>query len=305
MEGTELLVTRFPSGRLFIVVILSALFPALCPSTAVAQGSIFGEVTNADAGIPAEGDISFFGYLDDTDEEIRIESSIGAGFDAGNWFDDFQNYLTEGPGNPYDYHFYNHVNNQGYVLSGLIPDNSFQQENVTLAPVGWPSAPENFTGEAPTPFQVVLHWADMADISYHLYRRDASSDGSFFRIDDPSGSLAGPGLSDSFYVDNSVDSLGAYDYLIIPQDLSGDLGPHSAIVTVDIFNTFFIVGDSNRDGLVNVGDAAYTLNYIFREGPPPSPYEAGDANCDILVNVGDVVFTINYIFREGPPPSCP
>ena len=30
------------------------------------------------------------------------------GYDAGNWFDDFQNYLTEAPGNPYDYHFFNH-----------------------------------------------------------------------------------------------------------------------------------------------------------------------------------------------------
>ena len=67
-------------------------------SPAFAQGSIYGTVANADLSTPTNGEISFFGYLDDTDEEIRIESSVGAGYDAGNWFDDFQNYLTEAPG---------------------------------------------------------------------------------------------------------------------------------------------------------------------------------------------------------------
>ena len=87
-------------------------------NSAWAQGSIFGTVTNTNASIPANGDISFVGYLNDADEEIRIESCDGAGYDVGNWFDDFQNYLTEAPGNPYDYHFYNSVNGEGLVLSG-------------------------------------------------------------------------------------------------------------------------------------------------------------------------------------------
>jgi len=31
----------------------------------------------------------------------------------------------------------------------------------------------------------------------------------------------------------------------------------------------------------------------------------GDANCDGKINVGDAVFLINYIFKGGPTPNCP
>lgn len=277
----------------------------LCPDPAMAQGSIFGQVFNADASVPDSGEITFFGYLDDTDEEIRIEISVGAGYDAGNWFDDFQNYLTEGPGNPYDYHFFNPTNNQGFVLSKLIPDNSFQQENITLAPVSWPEPPPGFSARVVSEAEVELRWLAVPDITCHVFRRDASSEGSFFRIDDPAGSLANPGVSDSFFVDNTMIDSGAYDYLIIARDLSGSFGPRSEVITVNIGDSLWIPGDANADGLVNIGDCVYTIGFIFREGPAPMPYEAGDANCDVLVNVGDVVYTINYIFRDGAPPGCP
>ncbi|MCK5127716.1 MAG: M6 family metalloprotease domain-containing protein [candidate division Zixibacteria bacterium] len=64
----------------------------------------------------------------------------------------------------------------------------------------------------------------------------------------------------------------------------------------------FMVADANGDGAVNVGDAAYIVNYIFRGGPPPIPIEAGEANGDCNVNIGDAVYLINYIFKSGPPP---
>lgn len=64
-------------------------------------------------------------------------------------------------------------------------------------------------------------------------------------------------------------------------------------------------GDANGNGQVEVGDAVFLINYVFKYGPPPAPYESGDANCDGTVNVGDPVFIINYVFRGGPPPICP
>jgi len=215
------------------LIVLLAIGLLLSTSSAFAQGSIFGSVSNSDASTPANGDINFFGYLDDTDEEIRIETSTGAGYDAGNWFDDFQNYLTEAPNNPYDYHFYNSVNSEGFVLSKLIPNNSFQQEDVTLAAVAWPAAPAGLTGVTVSGTATVISWTGTAGLTYHVYRRSASSNGSFFRIDDPSGSLANPGVSDSFYVDNTVDGTSSYHYLIIAEDVSGNLSPHSAILTVN------------------------------------------------------------------------
>ena len=39
-------------------------------------------------------------------------------------------------------------------------------------------------------------------------------------------------------------------------------------------------------------------------GCPPDPYEAGDVNCDEAVNIGDAVYLGNVIFRPGSPGPC-
>ena len=73
----------------------------------------------------------------------------------------------------------------------------------------------------------------------------------------------------------------------------------SAILTV-----LFMRGDVNADGVINVSDVVYLINYLFISGPAPVPLEAGDVNCDDHVNVSDVVYLINYLFISGPPPGC-
>ena len=67
----------------------------------------------------------------------------------------------------------------------------------------------------------------------------------------------------------------------------------------------YVSGDANGDKMVNVGDAVYVINYVFKSGTPPDPIESGDANCDALCNVGDAVYLVNYVFKGGPPPGCP
>jgi hypothetical protein len=247
------------------LLLIAAIF--FCSSSAFAQGSIFGTVTNSNGSTPANGNISFFGFLDDTDEEIRIETCVGAGYDAGNWFDDFQNYLTEAPGNPYDYHFYNQANGQGAVLSKLIPNNSFQQENIALVPVSWPSKPSGFVGYAISSTKVVVGWNAVAGQTYHVYRRMASSNGSFFRVDDPSGLLSNPGVAGGFFVDNSVDGVSSYSYLVIAQDVSGNLGQHSDIITVnsaDIEAPVVVSINPNSGSLA--GGTAVTVSGINFDG---------------------------------------
>ena len=216
--------------RLSALVILMLL---TLSTSAFAQGNIYGPVTNTDLSTPANGEISFFGFLDDTDEEIRIETSDGAGYDAGNWFDDFQNYLTEGPGNPYDYYFYNVVNGEGFHLGKLIPNNSFQEEPIQLAANTWPAAPAGLSGTALSSTAVVIYWNAQAGLTYHVYRRSAASNGSFFRLDSPTGSLGNRGVVDSFFVDNTVSGGGSYQYLLIAEDDSGNLSAHSSILTVN------------------------------------------------------------------------
>jgi hypothetical protein len=61
-------------------------------------------------------------------------------------------------------------------------------------------------------------------------------------------------------------------------------------------------GDDNCDGSISVSDVVYEINYLFKGGPPPCPYEVGDVNCDLTKSVSDVVYLINYLFKGGPPP---
>ena len=46
----------------------------------------------------------------------------------------------------------------------------------------------------------------------------------------------------------------------------------------------------------------YLINYIFKGGPAPEPFERGDVNCDDKVDLQDVVYLINYLFKGGPEP---
>jgi hypothetical protein len=64
----------------------------------------------------------------------------------------------------------------------------------------------------------------------------------------------------------------------------------------------YTYGDANDDGDVNIGDAVYIINLVFKGGPPPAYPPAGDANCDGDVNVGDAVYVINHVFKGGPGP---
>lgn len=66
-----------------------------------------------------------------------------------------------------------------------------------------------------------------------------------------------------------------------------------------------IPGDANSDLALNVGDAVFLVNYIFRDGDGPNPAPAGDANGDAIVNLGDAVYLIHYLFRGGQPPVIP
>lgn len=63
-------------------------------------------------------------------------------------------------------------------------------------------------------------------------------------------------------------------------------------------------GDANGDGVINVADVMYMINYLYRSGPPPISFEAGDANCDDDHSLLDIVFLINYLYKGGPPPGC-
>ena len=93
---------------------------------------------------------------------------------------------------------------------------------------------------------------------------------------------------------------GRYYYQVMAKDQLHNWGHWSNREYVTAGS--YMPGDANGDGIVNVGDIVYMVNYLYKGGDPPAPVEAGDANCDGVVNVGDVVYLVNYLFRQGPPP---
>ncbi len=66
----------------------------------------------------------------------------------------------------------------------------------------------------------------------------------------------------------------------------------------------FMHGDANGDQFIDLADAVYLLNYLFKGDNPPVPLEAGDANCDGIVELADVIYLLNYLYKGGDPPPC-
>ena len=89
-----------------------------------------------------------------------------------------------------------------------------------------------------------------------------------------------------------IDEVKVYARALFPEEIK------------DEFEAGFVRGDTNGDGIINIGDVVYLVSYLYKSGPAPTPVESGDVNCDEIVNIGDVVYLVSYLYRNGPPPSC-
>ncbi len=110
--------------------------------------------------------------------------------------------------------------------------------------------------------------------------------------------------ADTFYYGNgyvktdTLDLTGDYAGII---NVSFDGGSFEIPMFLSLVYPY-VSGDANGDGLIDIADVVYLINYLFISGPTPVPLEAGDANCDGVVDIADVVYLINYLFIDGPPP---
>jgi len=77
---------------------------------------------------------------------------------------------------------------------------------------------------------------------------------------------------------------------------------YSNIFAVDIVD--FICADADASEAVNLLDAVYLIDFLYRGGPPPQPMAAGNVNQDGAINLLDISYIINYLYREGPAPVC-
>ncbi|NIN00830.1 MAG: hypothetical protein GTO24_22935, partial [candidate division Zixibacteria bacterium] len=108
-------------------------------------------------------------------------------------------------------------------------------------------------------------------------------------------------IVDTFYQISGQGS-GTYYYKVRAKDEQQQWGAWSNVEMAVVTGTF-VQGDANGDGQITASDVIFLINYLFREGNPPSPLAAGDADGDGQINSGDVVYLISYLFRGGPPPT--
>ncbi len=73
--------------------------------------------------------------------------------------------------------------------------------------------------------------------------------------------------------------------------------------TIDV-TTDYICGDVNNDGVVDILDITYMVNFKFKGGPPPAILLSGDADGNGVVNVLDIIYLITFKFKSGPAPEC-
>jgi hypothetical protein len=67
----------------------------------------------------------------------------------------------------------------------------------------------------------------------------------------------------------------------------------------------FLRCDANSDGGVDIADAVWIVNELFRQGPTSSCENASDCNDDGRVDVSDATFCLAFRFLRGTPPPPP
>jgi|GEM_PF-1448302 len=295
--------------------ILLAVLTALAPLTAMSQGSIFGTVTNSDMSVPANNALVFFGFTANTDTEIHLSGSIGVGYDGGYWYDDFQNFLNRTPGLPYRYYYFDTVALESAVLSKTIPVESFDRQDVELEPAGWPERPTNFVARRTSANEVTITWDSVGQVTWHLYRRAGSSEGSLFRIDDPLGNLTNPGLTVPRYVDTNPGDEDSYTYVVIAQNPGGQFSPPAGPAEAHMQSCCVgRVGDANQKGddEPTIADISVMVSHLFIYLQPLPCLAEADVNQsggldpqDSDITLGDIMLLVDHLFVSGRElPEC-
>jgi len=66
-------------------------------------------------------------------------------------------------------------------------------------------------------------------------------------------------------------------------------------------------GEADGYEPLSILDIVYIINYKYKSGPNPIPYEicSADAKLDCIISILDVIYIINFKYKEGPDlPTC-
>ncbi len=101
------------------------------------------------------------------------------------------------------------------------------------------------------------------------------------------------------------------EILVRPNDCpdSNETSDHRPVTGMFEFTleekVFFIRGDVNRSGSINLSDAMFILFYLFVEIENPSCFKAADVNDDGRVDISDSLYSLSYMFLGTSRPITP
>lgn len=292
------------------IVLLIALIGVPAPQGVLAQGIIYGTVTAPGGASPPEGALFWMGFLHGTDEEVRIETNVGSGYDGTFWFDDFQNYTTEAAGVRFDYLFHHPDGGAFAHVIGVVPDNSFENLDVVLADGPPLPRPQIISATFDAESHVRLTWHSQPGVTHRVYRRETINNGVFHRMDDPAG-VSVNGVADTVFIDSATSPGGDYTYIIAGVDASGVIGPHSPEVTAQASTGCECPhpADIDESGSLDVVDLQLMIAVVFFTAAevrdPGCLSSRPDFDCSGTVNIVDIQLIINHLFFQGQPPCNP
>ncbi len=106
----------------------------------------------------------------------------------------------------------------------------------------------------------------------------------------------------SYQSTDQLDAGSVYYWKVRAYD-GGQWGEYAGPFAVNIKDG--ICGDLTGNGIVDILDVLFFIDYKFKGGPAPSVPALADCNNDGTVNIMDIIRIISFKFKNGPEPVCP
>jgi len=127
---------------------------------------------------------------------------------------------------------------------------------------------------------------------------------------DKSGGILASGQTDSIGLAFSAEGLDSESYSAEVTIASNDPDAADNPIVIPVNMTVtgqagYTCADVDYNGIINILDVTFILNYLYKGGLPPEPMASADVNSDGIINLLDVTYIINYLYKAGPAPNCP
>ncbi|MFN0057239.1 MAG: hypothetical protein ACKVX7_02170 [Planctomycetota bacterium] len=130
----------------------------------------------------------------------------------------------------------------------------------------------------------------IAELTGIIYAGTPESDYTFDFVD----GLGTPPINNIFVVD--------YQSVAVDVATGGTLMVRDPIIPII---PYFVRGDVTMDGVADLADVIFHLNYTFQGGVLPACDDAADANDDGHPDISDAIFMLYFLFLDGQQPWPP